>query len=151
MEYRQLGRSGLKVSLHSLGTMNFAGTGMFEKVGSIATPEAARLVDVALEHGVNLIDTSNVYSTGRSEAALGEVLKGRSNQILVGTKVRFTMGPGPNEVGLSRFHIIERFPHLRGAAHSIRRVFGICSRRGRSLCNILYGRQECSKAYFYRQ
>ena len=108
MEYRQLGRSGLKVSLHSLGTMNFAGTGMFEKVGSIATPEASRLVDVALEHGVNLIDTSNVYSTGRSEAALGEVLKGRSNQILVGTKVRFTMGPGPNEVGLSRFHIIEQ-------------------------------------------
>lgn len=106
MEYRQLGRSGLKVSLHALGTMNFAGTGFFEKVGAVATPEAARLVDVAVEHGVNLIDTSNVYSTGRSEEAVGEILKGRSNQILVGTKVRFTMGPGPNEVGLSRFHII---------------------------------------------
>ena len=108
MEYRQLGRSGLKVSLHSLGTMNFAGTGFFEKVGSLGLAETTRLVDVALEHGVNLIDTSNVYSTGRSETALGEVLKGRSNQILVGSKVRFTMGPGPNEVGLSRFHIIEQ-------------------------------------------
>lgn len=108
MEYRQLGRSGLKVSLHALGTMNFAGTGMFEKVGSVATAEAARLVDVAVEHGVNLIDTSNVYSTGRSELAVGEILKGRSSQILVGTKVRFTMGPGPNEVGLSRYHIIEQ-------------------------------------------
>lgn len=108
MEYRQLGRSGLKVSLHALGTMNFAGTGFFEKVGSLGPAETTRLVDVALDHGVNLIDTSNVYSTGRSEEAVGEVLKGRSNQILVGTKVRFTMGPGPNEAGLSRFHIIEQ-------------------------------------------
>ena len=51
MEYRLLGRSGLKVSLHALGTMNFAGTGMFEKVGSVATADAARLVDVAVDHG----------------------------------------------------------------------------------------------------
>lgn len=108
MEYRQLGRSGLKVSLHALGTMNFAGTGMFEKTGSASLATATRLVDVALDHGVNLIDTSNVYSTGRSEEAVGEILKGRSDQILVGTKVRFTMGKGPNEVGLSRYHIIQQ-------------------------------------------
>ena len=68
--------------------------------------DAKRLVDVAVDHGVNLIDTSNVYTTGKSEEALGEVLKGASSQLLVGTKVRFPMGQGPNEQGLSRFHII---------------------------------------------
>ena len=108
MEYRQLGRSGLKVSLHSLGTMNFASEGMFGKIGSLATAEAKRLVDVAVDHGVNLLDTSNIYTTGRSEEAVGEILKGRSSQILVGSKVRFPMGKGPNEQGLSRFHIIEQ-------------------------------------------
>jgi aryl-alcohol dehydrogenase-like predicted oxidoreductase len=108
MEYRQLGRSGLKVSLMSLGTMNFSSEGFFEKVGKVSSKDAARLVDVAVEQGVNLIDTSNVYSTGRSEEAVGEILKVRSNQILVGTKVRFTMGAGPNETGLSRFHIIDQ-------------------------------------------
>jgi aryl-alcohol dehydrogenase-like predicted oxidoreductase len=108
MEYRQLGRSGLKVSLHSLGTMNFASEGMFGKIGSLATAEAKRLVDVAVDHGVNLLDTSNIYTTGKSEEAVGEILKGRSSQILVGSKVRFPMGKGPNEQGLSRFHIIEQ-------------------------------------------
>jgi aryl-alcohol dehydrogenase-like predicted oxidoreductase len=108
MEYRQLGRSGLKVSLHSLGTMNFASEGMFGKIGSLPTAEAKRLVDVAVDHGVNLLDTSNIYTTGKSEEAVGEILKGRSSQILVGSKVRFPMGKGPNEQGLSRFHIIEQ-------------------------------------------
>ncbi len=108
MEYRQLGRSGLKVSLHSLGTMNFSGEGFFGMAGSVSIKDAKRLVDVAVEHGVNLLDTSNAYTAGKSEEALGEVLKGRSDQILVGTKVRFGMGKGPNEQGLSRFHIIEQ-------------------------------------------
>ncbi len=108
MEYRLLGRSGLKVSLHSLGTMNFASEGMFGKIGSVATADAQRLVDVAIDHGVNLLDTSNIYTTGKSEEAVGEILKGRSSQILVGSKVRFSMGKGPNEQGLSRFHIIEQ-------------------------------------------
>ncbi len=108
MEYRQLGRSGLKVSLHSLGTMNFSAEGFFGQIGSLAMKEAARLVDVAVDHGVNLLDTSNAYTTGRSEEAVGEILKDRSNQILVGTKVRFAMGQGPNEQGLSRFHIVEQ-------------------------------------------
>lgn len=106
MEYRQLGRSGLKVSLHTLGTMNFASEGFFGKIGTVPVKDAKRLVDVAVDHGVNLIDTSNVYTTGKSEEALGEVLKGSSSQLLVGTKVRFPMGQGPNEQGLSRFHII---------------------------------------------
>ena len=107
MEYRHLGRSGLKVSLLSLGTMNFEGAGMFGKAGTVPVNEAQRLLDLALDHGVNLIDTSNVYSTGKSEEVVGQILKGRPDQILVGTKVRFPMGKGPNEQGLSRFHIIQ--------------------------------------------
>ncbi len=106
MEYRQLGQSGLKVSLHALGTMNFAGEGFFGMAGSLNPAESQRLVDVAVDAGVNIFDTSNAYTTGKSEEALGAVLKGRSDQLLVGTKVRFGMGPGPNEQGLSRFHII---------------------------------------------
>jgi aryl-alcohol dehydrogenase-like predicted oxidoreductase len=106
MEYRNLGRSGLKVSLHTLGTMNFDGEGFFNMAGSVDRKQASRLVDIAVDHGVNLFDTSNAYTAGKSESALGEVLKGSSDQLLVGTKVRFGMGAGPNEQGLSRFHII---------------------------------------------
>ena len=106
MEYRQLGRSGLKISLHTLGTMNFSGEGFFGMAGSLSVAESKRLVDLAVDHGVNMLDTSNAYTTGKSEEALGAILKGRSDQLMVGTKVRFAMGKGPNEQGLSRFHII---------------------------------------------
>jgi len=108
MEYRSLGRSGLKVSLHSLGTMHFSSEGMFGKIGTVTVKGGARMVDIAIDHGVNLIDTANVYTTGKSEENLGQALKGKSNQVLVGTKVRFPMGKGPNEQGNSRFHIIEQ-------------------------------------------
>ena len=111
MEYRNLGRSGLKTSIHTLGTMNFDGEGFFTMPGSLDRTQAGRMVDIAVEHGVNVFDTSNVYTKGRSEAALGEVLKSRSNQLLVTTKVRFGMGDGPNEQGLSRAHIIEQCEH----------------------------------------
>ena len=108
MEYRQLGNSGLKVSLHTLGTMNFNGEGFFDIPGSLDLKQSARLLDVAVDHGVNLLDTSNAYTRGKSEEALGQLLKGRSDQLMVGTKVRFGMGDGPNEQGLSRFHIIQQ-------------------------------------------
>ena len=108
MEYRNLGHSGLKVSLLTLGTMNFGGDGFFNMVGSLDMKQAARLVDIAIEHGVNIFDTSNAYTRGQSESTLGEILKSRSNQLLVETKVRFGMGDGPNEQGLSRFHIIQQ-------------------------------------------
>jgi aryl-alcohol dehydrogenase-like predicted oxidoreductase len=108
MEYRNLGRSGLKVSLHTLGTMNFDGEGFFNIAGGLDRKGAGRLVDIAVDHGVNIFDTSNAYTTGKSESALGEILKGRSDQLLVGTKVRFGMGTGPNEQGLSRFHIMQQ-------------------------------------------
>ncbi len=106
MHYRQLGRSGLKISQHTLGTMNFSGEGFFGMAGDLSVKDAKRLVDVAVDHGVNMLDTSNAYTRGKSELALGEILKGRSDQLMVGTKVRFAMGDGPNEQGLSRFHII---------------------------------------------
>ncbi len=106
MEYRNLGQSGLKVSQLTLGTMNFDGEGFFNMAGSLDRKQATRLVDIAVDQGVNLFDTSNAYTAGKSESALGEVLKSRSDQLLVGTKVRFGMGKGPNEQGLSRFHII---------------------------------------------
>jgi aryl-alcohol dehydrogenase-like predicted oxidoreductase len=106
MEYRSLGHSGLKVSLHTMGTMNFSGEGFFGMAGSLSIKDCQRLVDVAIDSGVNLFDTANVYTTGKSEEALGQVLKGKSTQMLVGTKVRFPMGKGPNEQGNSRWHIM---------------------------------------------
>ena len=106
MEYRNLGHSGLKVSLLTLGSMNFSGEGFFGMAGSLSVKESKALVDMAVDHGVNLLDTSNAYTTGKSEEALGAILKNRSDQLMVGTKVRFAMGKGPNEQGLSRFHII---------------------------------------------
>lgn len=106
MRYRQLGRSGLMVSVLSLGTMTFGGRGAFEKTGSTDVAGARRLIDRCRDAGVNLIDTANVYSRGLSEEILGEALAGGAGDMLIATKVRFPMGDGPNDRGLSRHHII---------------------------------------------
>jgi len=106
MEYRQLGRSGLKVSSLAFGTATFGGVGALSKWGATDTAEARRLLDVCLDAGINTVDTANAYSNGRSEEILGEVIEGRRQDLVVGTKVRFPMGPGPNDEGLSRRHII---------------------------------------------
>ncbi len=106
MQYRQLGRSGLKVSALTLGTMTFGGKGRFSFVGNTDQAGATRMVDIALEAGVNLLDTSNVYSTGTSEEIVGKAIKGKRDSVLLATKARFPMGPGPNDVGLSRHHLI---------------------------------------------
>ncbi|TCV99800.1 aldo/keto reductase [Biostraticola tofi] len=106
MEYRQLGRSGLKVSVLSLGTMTFGGKGKFAKVGDTGVAEARRQIDICLEAGVNLIDTADVYSQGASEEIIGEVLKAKRNNVLIASKARFPMGDGPNERGSSRHHLI---------------------------------------------
>jgi aryl-alcohol dehydrogenase-like predicted oxidoreductase len=116
MEYRQLGRSGLKVSALTMGTMTFGGQGDFANVGSTETEEARRQVDMCLDVGINMIDTADVYSTGRSEEIVGEVIKGRRDDVLLATKVRMPMGPGPNDAGLSRHHIIS------GCEASLRRL-----------------------------
>ena len=108
MHYRQLGHSGLRVSLHTLGTMSFGGEGLFAKVAKSGLKEAERIIDIAIDHGVNMIDTSNVYSLGRSEEIIGEAMRKRSPDILITTKVRFGMGKGQNDAGLSRRHIIQQ-------------------------------------------
>ena len=107
MEYRQLGRSGLRVSKLTLGTMGFGGGGAFRAVGDTQLEGARRQIDMALDAGVNLIDTANIYSRGRSEEIVGEALDGRRDKVLLATKARFAMGPGPNDAGLSRHHLIE--------------------------------------------
>jgi aryl-alcohol dehydrogenase-like predicted oxidoreductase len=107
VEYRQLGRSGLKVSTITLGTMTMGGKGNFAKVGNVGRDEARRQIDVCLDAGVNLIDTANVYSEGASEEIIGEALRGqRKGGVLLATKARFAMGDGPNDSGLSRYHLI---------------------------------------------
>ena len=107
MEYRLLGRSGLKVSTLTVGTMTFGGVGWAKTVGDLGVSEAKRLVDLCLDAGVNLIDTADVYSDGKSEEIIGEILGGkRKNGALIATKARFNMGPGPNDGGLSRQYLV---------------------------------------------
>lgn len=107
MEYRQLGHAGLRVPALSFGTGTFGGTNdFFKKWGETDVKEAARLVDICLENGVNFFDTANVYSQGASEEILGAALKGKRDQALISTKATFMMGDGPNDKGSSRYHII---------------------------------------------
>ncbi len=116
MEYRQLGRSGLRISTLTLGTMTFGGKGGFSAVGSTDIEGARRQIDMALDAGVNLIDTADVYSQGTAEELVGEAIKGKRDDLLLSTKVRMPMGDGPNDAGLSRHHI------LSGAEASLRRL-----------------------------
>ncbi|KAJ0335633.1 hypothetical protein COL154_014403, partial [Colletotrichum chrysophilum] len=107
MEYRTLGRSGLKVSTLTMGTMTFGGAGNFAKVGKTDLAEARRQIDLCLDAGINLIDTANVYSNGLSEEIIGEALGGkRKNDVLITSKARMRIGDGPNDEGLSRHHLI---------------------------------------------
>ena len=106
MDYRLLGRSGLKVSAVSLGTVQFGAT-PDALWGATDIDGARRQIDLCLDRGVNLIDTANVYSDSNSETVLGEALTGgRRDRVLLATKVRFPRGAGPNDSGLSRWHII---------------------------------------------
>src|ERR1700761_491452 len=108
MDYRQLGRSGLKVSTVTLGTMTMGGKGKFASVGEVGLEEARRQIDMCLEAGVNLIDTADVYSNGAWGEIVGQALGGkRKGGVLIATKARFPMGDGPNDRGLSRHHLIE--------------------------------------------
>ena len=106
MQYRTLGKSGLRVSALTLGTMTFGGAGKFAKVGSTDLAGAKRQIDLCLDAGVNLIDTADIYSTGLSEEIVGEALVGKREEVLVATKARFPMTDRPNDAGLSRHHLI---------------------------------------------
>src|SRR2546423_10550558 len=101
MAYRSLGRTGVQVSLLCLGAMNFGDP----------TPEdeSLRIVDAALDGGINFIDTANVYNAGESERIVGRALRenGRRHHVVLATKVHGEMGPGPNDRGNSRYHIIK--------------------------------------------
>jgi aryl-alcohol dehydrogenase-like predicted oxidoreductase len=104
MQYRILGRSGLKVSTLTMGTMTFGGN---PKVGHTELRDAQRQIDLCLDAGVNLIDTANIYTRGASETMIGEALTdGRRQKTLLATKVRFAMSDAPNDKGLSRHHIV---------------------------------------------
>jgi aryl-alcohol dehydrogenase-like predicted oxidoreductase len=106
MEYRQLGRSGLRVSALTLGTMTFGGSGNFGALGATDVDGARRQIGMCLDAGVNLIDTADVYSQGLAEEIVGKAIAGRRDSLLLSTKVRMKMGDGPNDAGLSRYHLI---------------------------------------------
>jgi aryl-alcohol dehydrogenase-like predicted oxidoreductase len=107
MEFRQLGGSGLKVPVLSLGTATFGGsTDFFKAWGGTGVEESRRLIDIAIEAGSVMFDSADAYSKGLAEEVLGKALAGRRNQVLISTKGTFRMGDGPNDVGSSRHHII---------------------------------------------
>src|SRR5271169_3664278 len=107
MEYRQLGGSGFKVPVLTLGTGTFGGKGdLFSAWGSTGVPEAMRLVDFSLEAGLTMFDSADVYSAGLAEEILGKAIAGRRDKVLISTKATFRLGDGPNDVGSSRFHLI---------------------------------------------
>jgi aryl-alcohol dehydrogenase-like predicted oxidoreductase len=116
MQYRQLGRTGLRVSTFTLGTMGFGGTGWATPVGSIDVDGAREEIAIAKDAGVNMIDTADVYSNGLAEEIIGKALGNTRDEWLLATKARMPMGDGPNDAGLSRHHII------RAAEASLRRL-----------------------------
>jgi aryl-alcohol dehydrogenase-like predicted oxidoreductase len=108
MNYRELADTGVFVSELCLGTMTFGGRGqMWEVIGGIDQQSVDALVGRALDAGINFVDTANVYSAGESEAMLGKALGRRRPEVVLATKVRGRTGPGPNQVGLSRLHILQ--------------------------------------------
>jgi len=108
MEYRQLGHSGFKIPVFSFGTGTFGGKGeLFKTWGNTDVKEAKKLISICLEHGVNLFDSADIYSNGAAEEILGAAIKGHRNEVLISTKSTFRFGEGPNNVGSSRYHLIE--------------------------------------------
>ena len=108
MKYRRLASTGVYVSELCLGAMTFGGTGVFQAIGALGQSEADALVHRAIDGGINFFDTANVYSFGQSEEMLGRALGDRRQDVIVATKVRGRMGDGPNQIGLSRVHIMQQ-------------------------------------------
>lgn len=107
MEYRRLGRSGFKVPVLSFGTGTFGGGNEFFRAwGETDVAEASRLIDICLEAGLTMFDSADIYSSGLAEEILGQAIKGRRDKVLISTKGTFRHGQGPNDVGSSRFHIV---------------------------------------------
>jgi aryl-alcohol dehydrogenase-like predicted oxidoreductase len=107
MEYRLLGRSGLKVPVLCFGVATFGGgNDFFRAWGATDVEEAKRLIGLCLDAGVNFFDTANSYSIGLSEEILGKAIAGKRHDVLLSTKSYFPMGGGPNDRGSSRYHIL---------------------------------------------
>jgi len=108
MDYRLLGASGFKVPALGFGAGTFGGKGpLFNAWGTTDATEARRLIDICLEAGLNLFDTADVYSDGASEGILGAAIAGRRDAVLISTKITLRAGPGPNDVGASRHHLLK--------------------------------------------
>lgn len=110
MKYNLLGNTGVLVSELCLGTMTFGGKGYWEAIGKLPQDEVNQLVKASIDEGINFIDTANAYSEGLSETLLGQSLIDlgiNRQQVFIATKVRLRMGPGANQVGLSRLHIAD--------------------------------------------
>lgn len=105
MEYTRLGNSGLYVSRLALGTIPFGSGGGFEKIAGLRGEDAERQIQEALDHGVNFIDTANLYSAGDAERVLGEVLGSKRDDVILTSKARMPTGDGPNDSGASRYHL----------------------------------------------
>jgi aryl-alcohol dehydrogenase-like predicted oxidoreductase len=118
MQYRRLGNTGTIVSRLCLGAMTFGGaaTPPYDKVGGLDLAQTERLVGVALDAGINFIDTADVYADGESESLLGQVLQGRRDQVVLATKFHAPTGKGPNDAGQSRPHL------MRALEASLRRL-----------------------------
>jgi aryl-alcohol dehydrogenase-like predicted oxidoreductase len=118
MEHRQLGASGFMVPVLSLGTGTFGGgnSEFFQAWGASNAALATRLVDICLDAGLTMFDSANIYSGGQAEAILGQAIKGRRDRVIISTKGSFRAGPGPNDVGASRHHLI------RAVEGSLRRL-----------------------------
>ncbi len=107
MKTRFLGNTGVRVSELCFGAMTFGGKGYWKNIGQVEQKEADEIVNMAIEGGINFFDTADVYSEGRSEEILGKALGNKRKDIVLATKVRGRTGAGPNDVGLSRKHIID--------------------------------------------
>jgi aryl-alcohol dehydrogenase-like predicted oxidoreductase len=107
MKTRFLGNTGIRVSELCFGAMTFGGKGYWKNIGQVEQKEADELVNKAIEGGINFFDTADVYSEGRSEEILGKALGDKRKDIVLATKVRGRTGAGPNDIGLSRKHIID--------------------------------------------
>jgi aryl-alcohol dehydrogenase-like predicted oxidoreductase len=117
MEFRQLGGSGLRVPVLSLGTGTFGGgNDFFRAWGTTEVKEATRLVDICLDAGLNMFDSADIYSDGLAEEVLGKAIAGRRERVIVSTKATFRAGRDPNDVGSSRHHL------LRAVEGSLRRL-----------------------------
>jgi aryl-alcohol dehydrogenase-like predicted oxidoreductase len=106
MEYRQLGASGFKVPVLSLGTATFGGEGAFKGFGESDAAEATRLVDICLDADLTMFDSADAYSGGMAEEILGQAIKGRRDKVIISTKSAFRIGSGPNDIGSSRYALI---------------------------------------------